>query len=101
MANGPFIVLVSLSSIIASASDVFQARKKLLLGATVAGLVGSIVVTQSHNIGQLIAGQSLNGLAICSAPLALTVTSEVMPKRWRPSQFKRTPILVSGHLILT
>ncbi len=47
------------------------------------GAAGSIIVARAGSIGVCIAGFTVIGVAFGSQPLLHTVTSEVLPRRWR------------------
>lgn len=67
-----------------SVSDVFQARKPLLVGSCLISFVGSAIAPGSHSLGRLIAAQVLIGFGFAAVPLAYAVPSEVLPRKWRP-----------------
>jgi MFS family permease len=73
-------------NILSSASDLFQARKPLLVACTVIAFIGAAIVPGSESVGRLIAGQTLIGAAIAVVPLTVVVPSEILPLRWRPSK---------------
>lgn len=47
-------------------------------------MIGSAIAPGSKDIYRLIGAQILVGLGLAAAPLAYTVPSEIMPRRWRP-----------------
>ncbi|KEF57076.1 uncharacterized protein A1O9_07266 [Exophiala aquamarina CBS 119918] len=73
-----------LGPLISSASDLFQARKPLLLGSCVVSFIGSAIAARAGTIYQLVAAQALIGVGFASVPLAYCVPSEIVPRRWRP-----------------
>lgn len=84
MPNSLSLVQAVVGPVIASASDVFQARKVLLVGASTISVVGSAIAPGSKDIYRLIAAQSLIGVGFASVPLAYVVPGEIMPRKWRP-----------------
>jgi MFS family permease len=76
--------------LIASASDTFQARKALLVGTSVISFVGAAIAPGSKDIYRLIAAQTLIGAGFASVPLAYCVPSEILPRRWRPSEVSQS-----------
>ncbi|KAK5108576.1 hypothetical protein LTR62_008152 [Meristemomyces frigidus] len=69
---------------ISSASDAFQARKLILVGTCLVSFVGAAIAPGAKSIGRLIAAQTLIGVGFAAVPLAYTVPSEILPRRWRP-----------------
>jgi MFS family permease len=78
------LVQAVLGPVIASASDAFQARKIILVGSCVISFVGAAIAPGSQSIFRLIAAQTLIGFGFAAVPLAYTVPSEILPRRWRP-----------------
>jgi hypothetical protein len=74
-------------NILSQASDLFQARKFLLVACTTIAFVGAAIAPGSQSIGRLIAAQTLVGAAIAVIPLTFVVPSEILPLKWRPSEF--------------
>lgn len=77
-----------LGPVIASASDMFQARKHVLFGSAVISIIGSAIAPGSSNIYRLIAAQAVIGVGYASVPLAYAVPSEMLPRKWIPGEFK-------------
>lgn len=77
------------SNIFASASDLFQARKSILVSATSLSFVGAAIAPGSQSIGRLIAAQTLNGASNASMALTYTIPSEILPTKWRSSKHAR------------
>ncbi|KAK6837344.1 hypothetical protein RU639_001133 [Aspergillus parasiticus] len=82
--NSLSLVQAVLAPLIASVSDTFQARKLILVGSAVIAFVGSGIAPRSTSIYQLIGAQVLIGVGFATVPLAYSVPSEILPKRWRP-----------------
>jgi MFS family permease len=82
--NALSLVAAVLGPLFSSASDVFQARKPILLGACIAGFVGSGIAPGSQSMGRLIAASVIIGIGYSSAPLGYSVPSEILPRKWRP-----------------
>ncbi|KAK7751976.1 hypothetical protein SLS62_006119 [Diatrype stigma] len=81
--TGPITILtVVLGPIFSHAAD-YWGRKWFLIVPTVLGGVGSIIVSRAQSIGVCILGFTVIGVAFGSQPLLHTVTSEVLPRRWR------------------
>lgn len=43
-------------------------------------------------MGRLIAAQTLIGVGFASVPLAYSVPSEILPRKWRPSTYFESPL---------
>ncbi|KIY01299.1 uncharacterized protein Z520_02851 [Fonsecaea multimorphosa CBS 102226] len=69
---------------LSSASDIFQARKSILIGAGLISLIGSAIAPGSSDVYRLIGAQILIGVGFAATPLGYAVPSEIMPRRWRP-----------------
>ncbi|KIW13895.1 hypothetical protein PV08_06676 [Exophiala spinifera] len=82
--NSLSLVQAVLGPVISSGSDMFQARKTLLVGSCLIAVVGAAIVPRSQSLYQVIAGQSLIGVGFASVPLAYCVPSEIVPRKWRP-----------------
>lgn len=80
-----------LGPIISRASDVFQARKLLLLSTCAISFVGACIAPGSGGVYRLIGANVLIGVGFAAVPLAYAVPSEILPRRWRPceSQYER------------
>ena len=84
--NALSLVQAVLAPVLASASDAFQARKYLLVGATTLSFVGSAIAPGSRTIYRLIVAQILIGVGFSTVPLAYCIPSEILPRKWRPSK---------------
>ena len=73
---------------ISSASDIFEARKLILVGLTAVSFVGAAIAPGSNNIYRLIIAQILIGFGFSTVPLAYCIPSEILPRKWRPSKHK-------------
>ena len=78
------LVQAVLGPLLASASDVFQARKTLLVASCVISFIGSAIAPGAQSIGRLIAAQVLIGVGFAIVPLAYCIPSEIVPRKWRP-----------------
>lgn len=78
------LVQAVLGPLLASASDVFQARKTLLVASCAISFIGSAIAPGSQSIGRLIAAQVLIGVGFAIVPLAYCIPSEIVPRKWRP-----------------
>lgn len=87
MPNALSLVQAVVGPIISSASDTFQARKSIMVGACVLSFVGAAIAPGSKDIYRLIAAQVLIGFGFATVPLAYCVPSEILPRRWRPREF--------------
>lgn len=76
------ILTVVLGPPVSQAAD-YWGRKWLLVVLTLFGAVGSIVVARAQTINTAIAGFCIIGVSYGAQPLLHTVTSEVLPRRWR------------------
>ncbi|KAK3669191.1 hypothetical protein LTR78_010926 [Recurvomyces mirabilis] len=83
--NALSLVQAVLAPIISSASDAFQARKSILVATCLVSFVGAAIAPGAKSIGRLISAQTLIGVGFAAVPLAYTVPSEILPRRWRPS----------------
>lgn len=84
--NALSLVQAVLAPIFSSASDTFQARKLILLGSCTISFIGAAIAPGSHGIYRLITAQVLIGFGFASTALAYCVPSEILPKKWRPSE---------------
>ncbi|CAI6094694.1 unnamed protein product [Clonostachys chloroleuca] len=73
-----------ISPLVSSISDTFQARKLLLVGASVVSFVGAAIAPGSTNIYRLIGATILIGVGFSTVGLAFAVPSEILPRKWRP-----------------
>jgi MFS family permease len=85
--NALSLVQAGISPVISSASDTFQARKALLVGPCVISFIGAAIAPGSKDIYRLIVAQILIGFGFATVPLAYCVPSEILPRKWRPSEF--------------
>lgn len=81
------LVQAVIGPVISSASDLFQARKSILVGSCVLSFIGAAIVPGSKDIYRIIAAQTLIGFGFATVPLAYSVPSEILPRRWRPRMF--------------
>jgi MFS family permease len=72
-----------LSPPISQAAD-YWGRRWFLIILTAFGLVGSIIVARSDSMAMAIAGFCVTGLSYGAQPLLHAVTSEVLPRKYRP-----------------
>ena len=84
--NAPNLVCGAIGPVLSSASDVFQARKHILLVGCALGVIGCAIVPGSDTIYRMIAGQTIKGFGYATTPLLYAIPSEILPKRWRPSK---------------
>lgn len=84
--NSLSLVQAVVSPLISSASDAFQARKLLLVGPCMLSFIGAAIAPGSTSIGRVIAAQVLIGFGFATVPLAYVVPSEILPRKWRPSE---------------
>lgn len=68
---------------IAQAADLWG-RKWIVVIAMAAGTIGCIIVSRSNSIGMAIAGQAIAGFNQVAQGLASAITSEILPRRYRP-----------------
>ncbi|ETS83366.1 hypothetical protein PFICI_05242 [Pestalotiopsis fici W106-1] len=73
---------VVLGPIVSQAAD-YWGRKWFLVVCTMFGAVGSTVIARATSMSMLIAGFTISGVAFGAQPLLHTVTSEILPRRWR------------------
>ena len=84
--NSLSLVQAVLGPVISSASDTFQARKILLVSTATISFIGAAIAPGSGSIYRLIVAQILIGFGFASVPLAYCVPSEILPRKWRPSE---------------
>ncbi|KAI5458796.1 putative siderophore iron transporter [Mariannaea sp. PMI_226] len=82
--NALSLVQAVVGPVISSTSDAFQARKTLLVGCCTLSFIGAAIAPGSKDIYRLIASQTLIGFGFATVPLAYSVPSEIVPRRWRP-----------------
>ncbi|VUC36414.1 unnamed protein product [Clonostachys rosea] len=73
-----------ISPLVSSISDTFQARKLLLVGASVVSFVGAAIAPGLTDIYRLIGATILIGVGFSTVGLAFAVPSEILPRKWRP-----------------
>lgn len=78
------LVQAALSPMLASISDVFQARKAVMVVLTTISFVGAAIAPNSGSIFRLIGASLMIGFGLAAAPLSYAVPSEIVPRRWRP-----------------
>ena len=84
--NALSLVQAVLGPLIASASDTFQARKTIVVSTCLVSFVGAAIAPGSKSIYRLIVAQILIGFGFAAVPLAYTVPSEILPRKWRPGK---------------
>lgn len=58
----------------------------LLIVPSIIAFVGSAIAPGSTNIYRLIVAQILIGIGFSTVPLAYSVPSEILPRKWRPGK---------------
>ncbi|KAF7561126.1 hypothetical protein G7046_g3004 [Stylonectria norvegica] len=76
------ILTVVLGPIVSQAAD-YWGRKWFLVILTMCGAMGSIIVSRATSMNMAIGGFCVIGISFAVQPLLHTVTSEVLPRRWR------------------
>ena len=84
--NSLALMQAVISPMFSSASDVFQARKWLLVGSSTISFIGAAIAPGSPDIYRLIGATILIGVGFSSVGLAFAVPSEILPRKWRPSE---------------
>lgn len=87
--NALVLVQAVAGPIISSASDIFQARKLFLVGSCILAFIGAAIAPGSSSIYRLIGANILIGFGFATVPLAYSVPSEILPRRWRPSMYSK------------
>ncbi|KAF7546138.1 hypothetical protein G7046_g9399 [Stylonectria norvegica] len=82
--NALALMQAVVSPLFSSTSDIFQARKVLLVGSSIVSFVGAAIAPGSTDIYRLIAATILIGVGFASVGLAFAVPSEILPRKWRP-----------------
>jgi predicted MFS family arabinose efflux permease len=77
------IMTVALNPPISQAAD-YWGRKHILIGFSLTGVVGSIIVSRAQNSSTIIAGFAILGLNFGCQSVILAVLSEVLPRQYRP-----------------
>ena len=78
------IIAVVLSPPISQAADLWG-RKWFLVGSTVTGFVGCIIISRTTSMPMAIAGAVFAALSFAAQPLLLAIPSEVVWRRVRPA----------------
>lgn len=91
--NALVVVQAVLGPLVSSASDLFQARKHIIVGSCLISFIGAGVAPGSQDIYRLIAAQILIGFGFAVVPLAYAVPSEILPRRWRPGKSHKASTL--------
>ena len=94
IANSLSLVQAVICPLLCSVSDVFQARKHILIGCCVISFVGAAIAPDAHNIYRVIGAQIMIGFGFAAIPLVLSVPSEILPRRWRPRTFNHSVMVV-------
>lgn len=68
---------------VAQAAD-YWGRKWFIIILTFFGVIGCIIVSRATSMGMAIGGEVMAGLAFGSQPLLYGVSSEILPRKWRP-----------------
>ena len=77
------ILTVVLSPPVSQAAD-YWGRKWFLVGLTACGCIGSIIVARADSVGMAITGFTIGGISFGAQPLLHTITSEILPRKYRP-----------------
>jgi MFS family permease len=85
--NAFTLVQAALAPVFSSASDTFQARKYFLIVLSMISFVGAAIAPGSSSIYRLIVAQILIGFGFAAVPLAYSIPSEILPRKWRASEF--------------
>lgn len=83
LASSVAIFTVVLSPPVSQAAD-YWGRRWFLVLLTLAGAVGSIIVSRATTMNMAIAGECVAGISYGVQPLLHAVTSEVLPRKYRP-----------------
>jgi MFS family permease len=89
------ILTVVLGPIVSQAAD-YWGRKWFLVILTLFGAVGGAVVARASSMAMVIAGFTIIGTAFGAQPLLHTVSSEVLPRRWR--SWAQASVMVANGL---
>jgi MFS family permease len=84
--NALSLVQAVVAPVLSSASDTFQVRKTLLVGPSLISFISAAIAPGSSSIYRLIVAQILIGFGFATVPLAYCVPSEILPRKWRPSE---------------
>lgn len=85
VSNSLNLVQVVLCPVLSSVADTFQVRKTLIVGSNVVSFIGAAIAPGSKDIYRLIAAQTLIGFGFATVPLIYCIPSEILPRKWRPS----------------
>jgi hypothetical protein len=77
------ILTVVLSPPVSQAAD-YWGRKWFLVCLTFSGCIGSIIVSRANSMGMAIVGFTIGGISFGAQPLLHAVTSEILPRKYRP-----------------
>ncbi|KIW62492.1 hypothetical protein PV04_10665 [Phialophora macrospora] len=83
LVNSVAILTSVLSPPVCQAAD-YWGRRGLLLGLSSFGVVGSIIISRATSMGMVICGSCVVGISYGTQPLIHAITSEVLPRKWRP-----------------
>ena len=86
--NSLSLVQAIICPFLSSISDVFQARKHILVACAAISFIGCAIAPGASSIYRVIGAQTMIGFGFACIPLALSVPSEIVPRRWRPRMFK-------------
>jgi MFS family permease len=86
ISNSLTLMQAVISPLVSSTSDMFQARKLLLVGTSAISFIGAAIAPGSTDIYRLIGATILIGVGFSSVGLAFAVPSEILPRQWRPSK---------------
>ncbi|KAK3081972.1 hypothetical protein LTS18_009553, partial [Coniosporium uncinatum] len=78
------IVTASLGPPCCRAADLWG-RKWPIVGSSIFGFIGGIIVARANSMSQVIAGQTIMSIFFGAQPLLHAVASEILPRKWRPS----------------
>jgi MFS family permease len=74
----------------------FWGRKWFVVGGMLAGAVGCIVVSRADSIAVVLVGQGIAGFNQSCQGLAHTITSEILPRKYRP--YAQASIHIGGGI---
>lgn len=86
VSNSLTLMQAVVSPLVSSTSDVFQARKLLLVGSSTISFIGAAIAPGSTDLYRLIRATILMGVGFSSVGLGYAVPSEILPRQWRPSK---------------
>jgi len=80
----------------------YWGRKCFVIATILCGTAGCIVVYRSESIGVAIAGQVIGSFAGTAQPLTHAITSEILPRRYRPwAQTTVSPSVALAGIVAT